>query len=108
MVDEERQAALFGRDLGMARAEQGAGEDWITVAERAAYAVAAERREFTSEDVRELLRRWEVPEPANMRAMGPVMRRLAAAGAIVPAGFRNYKSRKRHLAPSQVWRSTLG
>lgn len=74
---EEFQAGLFARDTGIARAERGASADWMKDAERAVYDLAHRVEKFTSEDVRDLLRTWAIPEPTEVRALGGVMRRVA-------------------------------
>ena len=88
------------RDEGMAAAAAGAGPEWIARAEETVRRVARQAEEFTSDDV------WDagLEKPAEPRALGPVMLRLAREAVIVPTGeWRASRYSSRHIAPIRVW-----
>lgn len=91
--------------LGHHAADQ-AGEnaaDWMDRALNAARAVAARQATFTTDDVWAL-----VGPPPEPRAMGAVMKRLAAEdGAHATGGYVVSARAECHGRPVRVWRSVL-
>lgn len=93
------------RDEGMANAEAGAGEDWITYSLHAVCQVAQSMAEFVTDDVYDVMQR---DCPGDMRAMGPVMIRAANAGYIEKTDrVKNTRRPSSHYRPVTVWRSLL-
>lgn len=100
--------ALKARDLAMANVDAGTSDDWKELAHLAGEAVARRQHYLTSEDVRDMLDRHNVPEPKEHRAIGPVMRRLAAAGVIRQTDrHTRYTRRSRHTGMTYLWESLI-
>lgn len=66
--------------------------------------VAMTRSRFIADDVWYYLG-YRVPTSAERRALGPVIRQLAKAGAIVWTGAF-LPSQRRHQTPQKVWRAS--
>ena len=99
--------AQVERERALLQVEQNAAPDWKTVALACVKRVAAGQREFTTDDVLELLRA-ETVATHEMRALGPVMRRAADLGYIVATDrFITSASVSRHRAPTRVWSSQI-
>lgn len=96
-------AGIEGRDNGMARAEEGAGPEWMARAEAAVMQVARTKAQFTTDDV------WLVlDKPREPRALGPVLHRLARAGILENVGFQKTVQASRHRAPVAQWKMVRG
>lgn len=107
-MTDEFQEALRARDYAIAQVDAAAPEDWKELAYLAGEAVARRQKYLTSEDVRDMLDRNNVPEPKEPRAVGPVMLRLQAAGVIRNTGqFTRYTRRSRHTGITYVWESLI-
>lgn len=95
--------AVFGEQAkatGMARAGEGAGEEWAAEAEAVVLRLAAEKPTFTSDDI------WAagLSRPSEPRALGAVLNRLARLGRIYPSGrYVKTTQASRHRAPIAVW-----
>ena len=81
--------------------------EWKTVALDAVKQVAQRKREFTTDDV--LAAMQDAPVWTHeLRALGPVMTRAAAAGYIRATDrFVASASVSRHRAPKRVWSSQI-
>ena len=92
------------RDEALARVEAGAG-DWVQRARDAVTMVALARFDFTTDDV------WDAlgeDRPAEPRALGAVMKQLAAEGRIRATGeYRKSQRVDCHARPVAVWRVCL-
>jgi len=91
--------AARARDSAMERVDGAADPVWRADAEAAVLAVAARGMPFTTDDVWDAGLRY----PRELRAIGPVMQRLARAGAIRRTG-RFRPSLRSHLSPKPEWR----
>lgn len=89
------------RDDGIARAETGAGVDWIRHARLAVAQLTATVDEFTTDDVWAL-----VPPTAEPRAMGAVMTWAREVGYVERTDRTVQSTRpEAHARPVRVWRS---
>jgi hypothetical protein len=97
--------AIAARDEAIDRVEKNAQAEWLDAAYRAVKSLAANRDEFTTDDVWVLLTEWghSVREP---RALGAVMRK-AAKDDLIQASGRYEKSERKvcHRNPKMVWLS---
>lgn len=92
------------RDEAMGRAEAGAGEAWTQEALEAVKAIARSKPELTSDDI------WlsGLSEPAEPRALGPVLAKLKREGVIKKSGRFVQTSRvSRHATDIAVWTSLI-
>ena len=84
-------------------------DDWVVVALRAARWLARKQPTLTSESIWEVMETYypdrSTPEP---RAMGSIMRRIAASG-VITATDQTVKSgkKKNHNRPLRVWKSNI-
>jgi hypothetical protein len=95
---------VAARDEGMARAEAGAGSEWMDEALNVVWAVATKRIRFTADDL------WlaGLPPHNEHRALGPLMRKAHRLGYIEPTDtFVTSARRSRHAGPMRVWRSCI-
>lgn len=93
------------KEDGMARAAAGAGISWQEAAEAVVLRLARDRDEFTSDDI------WAtgLAKPAEPRALGAVMNRLARAHSIVKTGrYVKTSQASRNNAPIAVWMRGTG
>jgi hypothetical protein len=102
-------ATLFdaeeARDEAIERVGNAAPRDWMDDAKSAAMLVALARFDFTTDDVWKALGDAAPPEP---RAMGAVMKSLAAEGRIRATGeYRKSVRVECHARPVAVWRVCL-
>ena len=97
--------AIAERDAAMESVEGNTDSNWLRAADTAVTWLAKSAvNGFTTDDV------WRYLDNLGMtgqvhdnRALGPVMKRCANAGLIVPTG--DYRpSHRRHCAPIRVWR----
>lgn len=99
------QLDLFAaRDEAIDRADAHADEAWKQHAEKVVAWTALALREFTTDDV------WDSLDPAysthEPRALGAVMKRMAARGVIVPTDrYQTSKRSECHNRPVRVWRA---
>ena len=64
--------------------------------------------EFTTDAVHGLLQAWEVPEPHEPRALGPIMQRAIKRGICVPTGVYRPSVRPAcNCRPIMVYRSLI-
>lgn len=101
MTQLDLQIAQAARDISLERAERGATEAW----KREAYDLVKGRYypggEFTSDDI------WAagLQKPAEPRALGTVLMKLAREGLITKTGrYVQTAQVSRHAAPIAVWR----
>ena len=89
------------------KVERNADQDWFLTATHCLRIVAREHKRFTSDDVWECLRNFNV-ETHNPRAMGPVFKNAYRDNLIVPLD-RWQESRRRiaHRRPVRVWESLM-
>jgi hypothetical protein len=101
----DRQAAIAGRDRGMADVTQGE-EDWSIRAMHALWTCARALPEFIVDDVWRYMDVADVPH--NGKAMGPVMTGAARQGLIENTGrIRLSDRRTSHRNPRPIWRSKV-
>lgn len=97
------------RDLGIERAETGAGEGWRRLA-RIALKICACRSEYLSaDDVWPVLAEHGI-EPREPRAMGPIMLYGRKSAWLVPTGTMHRTTtphRPNHMRPQERWRSLI-
>lgn len=60
-------------------------------------------KQFTSEDLIQLYRDANLPEPLETRVWGAVMVKLKRGRLIKPIGFSKYKNPNGHCKPSTIW-----
>lgn len=96
--------ALKARDEAIAQVGGAAPSSWMDDAKAAVMHVALHTKDFTTDDVWELLGDSTPPEP---RAMGAVIKSLSSAGKIVATGgYRKSVRVECHARPVAVWRLT--
>lgn len=97
------------RDEGMDRVQSPiVTAAWLPYAREALNNVAQTRAYLTSEDVWEQLRAWDIGEPSDNRAMGPVMRWGEAEGLIERTDrYIRANRSSRHRAPIQLYKSKV-
>lgn len=80
--------ALAARDVGMARAERGAGSDWqrLALGYLREY-VALDGAPFMAEDFRVFAEAHGLAPPANSKAYGPLMMQAARLGIVRACGY---------------------
>jgi hypothetical protein len=105
----ENMSTLFdaqeARDVAIRQVEAAAPGEWMRRARDAALLVSLARFDFTTDDVWTALDGLEPPEP---RAMGAVMKGLAAEGLIRATGeYRKSVRVECHARPVAVWRMVL-
>jgi len=93
------------KEQGIAAVDANASAAWKKLALDAVQSLAVNRDKFTSDDV------WEVlgnSTPLEPRALGPIMRRAAAAEWIEPtADFIMSSKFTNHRRPIRVWKSLV-
>lgn len=94
-------AGEAARDDALARVAAAAPSPWLDQARAVVRELAADQPEFTSDDV------WaRLPHPPEPRALGAVIRALAAEGSIVNTGRTRRSTRPEcHANPKTVWRA---
>ena len=103
-TERDAKKSRAARDEGMQRAADGSTPEWQAAARKTVLEVARRLPEFTTDDV------WAagLPMPRESRAMGPVMRALAADGKIEITDRTQRSVRVvAHSGPKQVWRSLV-
>lgn len=93
------------RDVKMGQAEAAASAEWKDAARAAIWWLACNRREFTTDDVWDLLQERGVPEPREPRALGPLVFKALRSGAIRDTG-RMGRSQRRHATKITVYERT--
>jgi hypothetical protein len=90
--------ATAKRDAAIAQVDANADEDWKRYAFGFVAELSSKLPSFTTDDL------WDygLIKPREPRALGPVMRRVAARGLIHQTGTYQ-KSRYRNCAPLPVW-----
>ncbi len=91
------------RDLGMARVEKAAGEQWRGAALDVVRQYAKNHTVFLTEDVREFAQKQGMAPPPNEKAWGPVMLAAAREGVIVSCGTG--RARSSNNSPKVLWKS---
>lgn len=92
------------KEAAIAKAWEGAPEEWRHLAVEAIREVALNHAELTSDDV------WAtgLPSPPEPRAMGPALRVAAKEGYIKPLPrYRESGRRVCHNRPVRVWESLI-
>lgn len=90
------------------QAEANADSEWRIRAEEYTAYLATKRKLFTSDDILIWLDDHGYHTGTkSSSALGAVMRRLKADGAIEPVGWRTSIRASRHKAPVRVWRSLI-
>ncbi len=115
MIDERDEQpnlfdALLGKSLADAaieRVDEHANEEWKSAALDAVSLCASAYSLFTTDQVYEVLVRYDV-ETHERRAMGAIMRRAKTAGWIAPTDDYWPTARpEAHRNPKRVWRSLI-
>lgn len=88
------------RDRGAAVADENAGQDWRSVADRAIDHLASTGRPFTADDVRAL----GVPDPSSPRAWGARFLAASKQGRIERVGYAPSRRASVHAHPIAVWK----
>lgn len=89
------------------RAERNAEQDWFLTAERCLRIVARQKQCFTSDDVWDQLRDFNVQTKDN-RAMGAIFRNAYRDHLIVPVNqWKESRRRVAHRRPVRLWKSLL-
>ena len=97
-----------GKEEGMAKAEAGASEEWKMAASLAIMDVAKKNKEFTADEVWEVLQRMGITGPQEPRAMGPMMRNAAKLGMITKTGYSRVSQQgTNHARPVAIWKSLI-
>ena len=82
-------------------------KDWFTTATHGLRVVARQNQTFTSDDVWDWLRQFDV-ETDDPRAMGPVFKNAYRDHLIVPINqWQESRRRVAHRRPVRVWKSLL-
>ena len=89
----------------MAKAQRGVDPEWEQAAYASAYALADTGRPFTSNDVIDYItENYPRAQTHQLRAMGPVMSRLASEKVIRPTGDWGVSTRPgNHRLPKRIW-----
>lgn len=97
----------IARDLqrdGIARATRHASSVWLDAADRIVRALAHRGQPFTSDDAWAQLAALGYQEPQEPRALGGVLKRLAARGVIrKTGGWMESRRPQNHGRPVAVW-----
>lgn len=93
------------KELGMARAESGADQDWLDAANSCIVTMAQTRESFSGWEVTQFLRDLKITTP-NERALGPLLIKASKAG-LIEKTERHAKNPLAHNCPSPVWRSLV-
>lgn len=104
--EAKHRPALDGRqarDEALGRVQGAAPAPWLGAARQAVRDLAATGREWSSDDV------WAtLPHPPEPRALGAVIRQMAAEGVIESTGRTKPSERPDcHARPVQCWRGVL-
>jgi len=100
--------AQAAKEEAIRRVEDNADRSWLDEAWSAVRVVAERRMEFTTDAVHGLLQAWEVPEPHEPRALGPIMQRAIKRGICVPTGVYRPSVRPAcNCRPIMVYRSLI-
>lgn len=98
--------AIAAAQQGMHQAEVSASYSWLQEAARAVKQVAMTHFEFSADDVMEEIA--EEFRQDEMRALGPVIKRMANGGICVPTDrFVPSRRKSRHGAPIRLWTSLV-
>jgi hypothetical protein len=94
---------------GMARAQRAADRRWWAAMLECGKLVAQRKSHFTTDDVTILCyTRYPGASTPERRAVGPLMKALAALGYCVPTGdWIKSAQRQNHRRPMMRWRSLL-
>ena len=92
-------------DAGIATSYQAAPDDWKTAAAEEVEYLSRALDTFTTDEVIERLELRDI-RPANLMALGHVMRQAAKDGLIVNSGERRRTRIARRHRELTVWRST--
>ena len=97
------------RDAAIQRVVEGAELDWLSKAQDAIRHCAANKPDFTVDDVQEHLARQGTPPPSEGRVMGAAMSWGKRTGLIEPTGqYRPSSQPQCHANPRMVWRPKGG
>ena len=97
------------RDEAIHQVNHAAERHWKFLAMAALMELAQSRAEFTSDDVRETLKRnHPAAHTHEPRAMGAIMKHAQTHGIIEPTDrFINSTIASKHASPTRVWRSLI-
>lgn len=99
------------KQAGMDQVEANANEVWIEYMADLVWDVCRARRQFTVDDVFDLYEAAPSGKPTTheLRAMGPVMNRVAKEGLCEKANVAAQPSRRAslHASPRTVWNSLI-
>jgi hypothetical protein len=104
---DRSEAAKLG---GMARAEDGADDDWWACTLACVREIARRQEFFTSDDVERLRIEIGGPETPEKRAYGPLIMKAKSLGfceIASPERFERSVLVQAHRRPMRVWRSLL-
>lgn len=102
LFDDAGRVAAIGRDEGIARAMDAAGDRWADEAYDFVTTYLEAHAELFVDDL------WDagLPVPANRKALGGVIQRAKRSGLMTESGqFR--PSVSSHLLPKPVWTSLI-
>lgn len=101
-------AAIEAADAAIEQVDFNADPTWKKAADKAIRHVAVTRREFSTDDVWEVLYELAIEPPDEPRALGAAMRRAARDGFIVATDRVVRSARPEcHTRPIRVWRSLV-
>lgn len=105
MEQMELPLARAARDEGMALVEANSHDEWKDRVDQAITRFAAMGKEFTSDDIRNLLALFgDTPEPHHDNAWGARFAAAAKCGEIVKVGHRQSARKAGHARTIAVWR----
>lgn len=105
LADYKHHEGQRQRDEAIRRVGLAASDTWKAVALDALNTVAGHGRDFTSDDVWEVLDKWNVSPPQEKRAMGAIFQRARSLGIATPTEqFIPTARPQAHCAPIRVWR----
>jgi len=108
LAEHEAACAESARDEAIAQVEANADREWKTAALNAVRWLAANRVEFTSDDVWRLLPHQSAATTHEPRALGAVMRKAARDGLVRKTDRVVNSTRVEcHARPVAVWQSLI-
>jgi hypothetical protein len=108
LAEHEAEGAESARDEAIAQVEANADREWKTAALGAVRWLAANRVEFTSDDVWRLLPDQSAATTHEPRALGAVMRKAARDGLVRKTDRVVNSTRVEcHARPVAVWQSLV-
>ena len=101
-------SAPTAKIIATTKVEAHADPAWLEMASFGVQQLAASRDVFTTDEVWEWLDRNTPLRPHEPRAMGAVMKKVAAEGVIEASGLYQQSAREEcHNRPVMIWRSRL-